>query len=64
MKLKDIFFDDDRWVVRYLVVDIGGWLNGRNVLILPYAATRTDRQLYLGVPTGFISHARGLADNP
>jgi hypothetical protein len=28
-------FDDERWVVRYLVVDTGTWLPGRKVLISP-----------------------------
>ncbi len=35
--VKDIFFDDVRWVIRYLVVDTGHWLSGREVLISPYA---------------------------
>lgn len=30
-----LFFDDDRWTVRYVVVDTGGWLPGRKVLISP-----------------------------
>jgi uncharacterized protein YrrD len=35
--VKDVYFDDEQWVVRYLVVDTGGWLSGRNVLVSPYA---------------------------
>ena len=31
------FFDDQSWAIRYLVVDTGGWLSGREVLISPYA---------------------------
>ena len=31
------FFDDQSWAVRYLVVDAGTWLEGREVLISPYA---------------------------
>ena len=27
--VKDVYFDDRRWVVRYLVVDSGDWLIGR-----------------------------------
>ncbi len=30
-----ILFDDDRWTVRYVVVDTGKWLPGRKVLISP-----------------------------
>ena len=31
------FFDDQSWTIRYLVVDTGSWLVGREVLISPYA---------------------------
>lgn len=33
--VKDIYFDDEHWAVRYLVVDTGNWLSGREVLISP-----------------------------
>ncbi len=33
--VKDFYFDDDRWVVRYLVVETGTWLSSRQVLISP-----------------------------
>lgn len=33
--VKDFYFDDDSWVVRYLVVATGSWLSGRQVLISP-----------------------------
>lgn len=33
--VKDVYFDDERWAVRYLVVDTGEWLPGRKVLISP-----------------------------
>ena len=35
--VQDVFFDDMRWTIRYLVVDTGRWLSGRQVLISPYA---------------------------
>jgi sporulation protein YlmC with PRC-barrel domain len=34
--VKEFYFDDKFWTVRYLVVDTGGWLTGRLVLISPY----------------------------
>jgi hypothetical protein len=34
-KVVEFFFDDDRWTIRYLVADTGGWLSGRKVLISP-----------------------------
>ncbi len=33
--VEDFYFDDQDWVVRYLVVDTGHWLPGRLVLIAP-----------------------------
>lgn len=36
-QVKDFYFDDQRWVVRYLVADTGNWLTGRQVLIAPHA---------------------------
>jgi uncharacterized protein YrrD len=34
-KVYDFFFDDETWVIRYLIVESGGWLGGRKVLIIP-----------------------------
>lgn len=34
-KIKDLYFDDESWTVRYLVVDTGRWLSGRRVLLSP-----------------------------
>src|SRR5206468_9733414 len=33
--VDEIYFDDQRWGVRYFVVNTGGWLAGRKVLISP-----------------------------
>jgi len=33
--VKDFYFEDDHWVVRYLVVESGSWLSSRKVLISP-----------------------------
>jgi uncharacterized protein YrrD len=41
-KVDDVLFDDARWVVRYLVVDTGGWLGGRKVLISPLSFGTVD----------------------
>jgi hypothetical protein len=35
-------FDDERWVVRYLVVDTGTWLPGRKVLVSPLNVRELD----------------------
>lgn len=35
--VKDFYFDDHAWAVRYLVVETGDWLKSRKVLISPHA---------------------------
>jgi hypothetical protein len=40
--VKDFYFDDKNWTVRYLVADTGGWLTGRRVLISPEALGHLD----------------------
>lgn len=46
--VRDVYFDDESWVVRYLVVETGAWLSSRKVLISPISILRpnwTDREL-------------------
>ncbi len=33
--VSDFYFDDESWIVRYLIVDTGPWIFGRKVLITP-----------------------------
>ena len=40
--VRDFYFDDDAWVIRYLVVDTGTWLVGRQVLISPISIHEPD----------------------
>lgn len=40
--VKDFYFDDEAWAIRYLVVDAGSWLSSRKVLISPIAAGQPD----------------------
>jgi uncharacterized protein YrrD len=40
--IKDFYFDDQSWVVRYLIADTGEWLAGRMVLISPHVLTNFD----------------------
>ena len=35
--VKDFYFDDRNWAVRYLVADTGTWLTSRQVLLSPHA---------------------------
>lgn len=38
-----VYFDDENWTVRYLVVDTGTWLPGRQVLISPISVIGVDK---------------------
>ncbi len=35
--VKDFYFNDQQWAIRYVVADTGSWQSGRLVLISPHA---------------------------
>jgi len=41
-KVKEFYFDDKTWTIRYLVADTGHWLADRSVLISPYALSEVQ----------------------
>jgi len=41
-RLKQVYFDDQDWQVRYLVVQTGRWLLGKEVLLVPGVITGID----------------------
>jgi sporulation protein YlmC with PRC-barrel domain len=41
-RVKDFYFDDQNWAVRYVVADTGTWLTSRQVLLSPHAFGRPD----------------------
>lgn len=46
--VKDFYFDDQHWAIRYLVTDTGSWLSDRQVLIPPHVfglLNHTGKQL-------------------
>jgi hypothetical protein len=45
--VDECYFDDESWGIRYLVVDTGGWMGGRRVLISPMSVIYSDWQLRL-----------------
>jgi uncharacterized protein YrrD len=52
--VKDLYFDDVAWVIRYLVVDAGTWLSSRKVLISPIAVGHpnwTEKVLPVSITT-------------
>lgn len=40
--VKEFYFEDQFWSIRYLIVDSGNWLTGRMVLISPIAITEVS----------------------
>jgi hypothetical protein len=48
--LEDFYFEEDRWTVRYLLVDTGKWFSGKRVLISPMSVR--DGWGRTGVPLG------------
>ncbi|MYN12161.1 PRC-barrel domain containing protein [Pusillimonas sp. TS35] len=41
-KIREMYFDEEQWAVRYLVVDTGKWLTRHEVLISPYSVDGID----------------------
>ena len=60
-QVKDFYFDDKAWVIRYLVVNTGSWLTGHHVLISPHAFAKWDHSentLHLKL------HKKQIEDSP
>lgn len=66
--ISDVLLDDERWAVRYLVVDTGGLLGGRRVLISPISFGELDwqdRRFHLSLTKEKIKGSPGIdADRP
>jgi len=43
-RVKDFYFDDQTWMIRYVVVDTGSWLSSRKVLISPIVMGPPNRR--------------------
>lgn len=41
-KVKEFYFDDETWTIRYIIVETGSWLFNRKVLISPEALLSPD----------------------
>ena len=42
-RVKDFYFDDQNWAVRYMVADTGTWLTSRQVLLSPHVFGSLDQ---------------------
>ena len=50
--IRDFYFDDNIWVIRYAIADTGSWLSERLVLLSPHAFGKLDqreRTLYINL---------------
>jgi hypothetical protein len=43
-KVKEFYFDDKHWTIRYLVADTGNWLTGNQVLLSPYVLVSVNKK--------------------
>jgi hypothetical protein len=59
--VKEFYFDDETWAIRYLVVDTGGWLGGRLVLISPMSVVGEpdwqSKQLHVSLTQKQVEHS-------
>jgi sporulation protein YlmC with PRC-barrel domain len=61
--VEDFLLDDERWAIRYLVADTGGFLDGRRVLISPISFRETDwsaRHFHLALTKEKIEHSPSI----
>jgi hypothetical protein len=58
--VRDFYFDDRSWAMRYLVIETGSWLTGRRVLISPKVISGVDwgaRQISVSLTCDQIEHS-------
>jgi hypothetical protein len=61
--VREFYFDDNFWTVRYLVAETGGWLTGRKVLLSPYALHSVDpekKEIHADLTKKQIENSPGL----
>jgi len=65
--VDDVFFDEAAWTLRYLIVDTGGWLFGRKVLVSPVAVKAIDdaaRLVSVALTREQIKHSPEISADP
>src|ERR1700737_1536520 len=55
--VADLYFDDLSWTVRYLVVDTGTWLPGRQVLISPLSVREAGDKILVALTQAQVKHS-------
>lgn len=58
--LKDFYFDDRQWVIRYFIVETGSWFESRKVLLSPISIKHLnldDESLTLSISMDQVKHS-------
>ena len=58
--VKDFYFDDKQWAIRYFIVETGSWLESRKVLLSPISIKHLDlekRVLALSIGMDQVKHS-------
>ncbi|MFA5103376.1 MAG: PRC-barrel domain-containing protein [Candidatus Thermoplasmatota archaeon] len=67
-KVREFYFDDQHWAIRYLVADTGNWLASRQVLISPYslgAVSKEEQHIVINLTREQIENSPSLnSDKP
>ena len=49
-KVKDLYFEDQYWTIRYLIANTGNWLTGRQVLLSPKSLlSNNQKEEYINI---------------
>jgi sporulation protein YlmC with PRC-barrel domain len=62
-RVRDLYFDDESWVIRYLVVETGEWLSKRRVLISPIAireANWPEKRLFVSITQAQVKNSPNI----
>jgi hypothetical protein len=66
--VKDLYFDDERWAVRYLVVDTGNWLSGHHKVLISPASIPAQQSgggyLRVALTREQVERAPGIDEDP
>lgn len=65
-KVKEFYFEDHNWTIRYLIADTGNWLVGKQVLISPYAlngVNNEDQYIVINLTKNQIENSPSLASD-
>jgi hypothetical protein len=65
-QVKDFYFDDQAWVIRFLVVETGSWLSSREVLISPISIRAPNwalRRLPVWISTAQVKNSPNIDTN-